>query len=162
MNIIFDFILDKKLSTHWKAYIFQSLYATLTVFLVIFMLQLEHAEIVASIGASAFIVFVSPKSEAAQKRNLIGGHAIGLIVGSLFSLIPHNTILSCSAVFAFSVGLTIFLMVITDTEHPPAAGTALGVAIIGLSPILIVSMVTSIGILALIQHLFRNRLVNLV
>jgi CBS-domain-containing membrane protein len=134
----------------------------MTVFLVILLLQLERVVIIASIGASAFIVFAMPQSITAKRRNLIGGHTIGLLVGSLFGLVPHPSTLLCAVLYALCVGATIFLMVATDTEHPPAAGTALGVAMMGLSPTLVVSMVTSILVLALVHHLFRSRLLDLV
>ena len=32
--------------------------------------------------------------------------------------------------YALAVGLSIFVMVVTDTEHPPASGTALGIAML--------------------------------
>jgi len=134
----------------------------MAVFLVILLLQLEQVVIIASIGASAFIEFAMPQSITAKERNLIGGHIIGLLVGSLFGLVPQPSALLCAVLYALCVGGTIFLMVATDTEHPPAAGTALGVAMIGLSPTLVVSVVTSIIVLALVHHLLRFRLLDLV
>jgi len=162
MNMFRYLHLDKKLSLHWRRYVLQSLYATMAVFLVILLLQLERVVIIASIGASAFIVFAMPQSITAKSRNLIGGHIIGLLVGSLFGLVPQPSTLLCAVLYALCVGVTIFLMVATDTEHPPAAGTALGVAMIGLSPTLVVSVVTSIMLLALVHHLLRFRLLDLV
>ena len=162
MNMFRYLHLDKKLSLHWRRYVLQSLYATMAVFLVILLLQLEQVVIIASIGASAFIEFAMPQSITAKERNLIGGHIIGLLVGSLFGLVPQPSALLCAVLYALCVGGTIFLMVATDTEHPPAAGTALGVAMIGLSPTLVVSVVTSIIVLALVHHLLRFRLLDLV
>ncbi|MHA1860605.1 MAG: HPP family protein, partial [Candidatus Asgardarchaeia archaeon] len=117
----------------WKNYILQSLLATLTIFIVLLLLSMEHAVIIASIGATSFIVFAMPKSITARPRNVIGGHMVGLISGSLFSLIPSHSFLFSITLYSFAVGLSIFMMVVTDTEHPPAAGTALGVVVKGFS-----------------------------
>ena len=46
--------------------------------------------VVASIGATAFIVFAMPKSIAASPHRIIGGHVIGLISGLLVALIPQE------------------------------------------------------------------------
>jgi hypothetical protein len=68
--------IDKKLSLHWRQYVLQSLYATMAVFLVLLLLHMQRAVIIASIGASAFIVFAMPQSITAKRRNLVGGHVI--------------------------------------------------------------------------------------
>ncbi len=62
---------------------------------------------------------------------------------------------------AFAVGLSIFIMVATDTEHPPAAGTALGVVTLGFSMKLILTVLISISFLAGVHYLFKNRLRDL-
>ena len=59
---------------HWKNYVMQSLLATMSVFIVLYFLSLQHAVIIASIGATAFIVFAMPDSVTAQARNVIGGN----------------------------------------------------------------------------------------
>ncbi len=151
-----------KPSPHWGRYALQSLYATAAVFIVVLVLQVERLVIVASIGASAFIVFAMPRSITARTRNLVGGHIIGLSVGSLFGLVPQSSTLLSAALYALCVGLTTFLMVTTDTEHPPAAGTALGVAMMGLSPTLAISVVTSVVALAIAHHFLKPKLVDLV
>ncbi len=137
----------------WKNYTFQSLLATLTTFVVLLLLSMEHAVIIASIGATAFIVFAMPKSITAKPRSVIGGHLVGLLSGSLCSLIPHPSFLQSVIVYSLAVGLSIFVMVIADTEHPPASGTALGVAIMGPSPGVMIAVVTSAVTLSL-AHCF--------
>ena len=79
----------KELRLYWKNYVFQSLFATLAIFIVLLTLSLQEAVIIASIGATTFIVFAMPKSITAKPRNVIGGHIVGLISGSLCALIPH-------------------------------------------------------------------------
>ena len=135
---------------HWKNYVFQSLLATASIFLVLIILDMDEAVLIASLGATAFVVFALPEKFTAYPRNVIGGHFVGLLCGffgiiALHFLPADNNILQ-NAIYAFTVGLSIFIMTITDTEHPPAAGssaldnpgqpqagTALGVVIKGLA-----------------------------
>jgi CBS-domain-containing membrane protein len=91
---------------------------------------------VAALGASTFIVFAMLGSLTAEARRLIGGHAVGLLSGALcyliflsghFEQLTTNSELILIVAGALAVGLPIFFMTITDTEHPPAATTALGI-----------------------------------
>ena len=146
---------------HWRNYVFQSLFATVAVFVVLYFLTLQNAVIIASIGATAFIVFAMPKALTANARNVIGGHVVGLFWGFVFSLIPHATLFGSLFCYSAAVGLSIFTMVVTDTEHPPASGTALGVAITGMHPNVLVTVVLSIVLLSLIHHFFKPYLRDL-
>lgn len=146
---------------YWKHYVFQCLLATFVVFIVLLALSLKNAVIISSIGATAFIVFAMPKMVTANPRNVIGGHAMGLIIGSLCFLIPHSTVINAALSYSFAVGLVIFLMVVTDTEHPPAAATALGFAISGFSLNTALALISSILVLSLVHYFFRNRLKDL-
>ena len=151
---------------YWKNYVFQSLLATFIIFVLILSLSIrDDAVIIASIGATTFIVFAMPNNVIAKPRNLIGGHLVGLACGIVCSLIPnpafiHPTI-AHSLVYALAVGLSIFIMVVIDTEHPPASATALGVAIKGFSVNVTVALIASIVILALIHRLFKRHLRDL-
>jgi len=49
-----------------------------------------------------------------------------------------------------------YLMVALDAEHPPAGGTALGVAITGFSPSVMIAVLTSSIVLSL-AHRFSKR-----
>ena len=87
-----------------------------------------HAAIVVAIASTVFTVFIIPNSVAATPRKVIGGHVVAVIVGSVLYAIlnipPMDAVANDSgyiidAIAALSVGLSIFLMVVTDTEHPP-------------------------------------------
>jgi CBS-domain-containing membrane protein len=69
---------------YWKHYVLQSLFATVAVLIVLYFLSLQNAVIIASIGATAFIVFAMPDYVTAQPRNVIGGHLVGLFWGLCF------------------------------------------------------------------------------
>ena len=131
---------------------------TLLVFLV---LTAEHVVIIASIGATAFIVFAMPKNITARPRRVIGGHIVGLITGSLVSLIPHSNSVLLACVCALAVGISMFLMVALDVEHPPASGTALGIAIAGFSSGVILTVLTSSILLSLAHRFLRRYLRDL-
>ena len=107
----------EEFSLYWKHYVLQSILATLSVFIVLYFLSLQEAVIIASIGATAFIVFTMPNNITAQSRNVIGGHLIGLFYGFLFSLIPHSALIFSILIYSLAVGASIFTMVVTDTEH---------------------------------------------
>lgn len=156
----------REFSSHWKNYLLQSFIATIAIFIVITSLSIqEHPIFIASIGATTFIVFAMPNDPAAKPVCIIGGHIVGLACGFLCALIPHTNFISPivaeSLIYALAVGLSIFVMVVTDTEHPPAAGTALGTAIKGLSLSVTLGIVVSAVILSLIHYLFRKHLKDL-
>lgn len=151
----------EELRLFWKNYVFQSVFAVFAIFIVLLFLRLEHAAIIAPIGSTAFIVFAMPRSVTAKPRNVIGGHSVGLICGSLCALIPASSSLHSTIVYALAIGLSILLMVITDTGHPPASGTALGVAVRGFSLDITIAVMTSAIILSLIHHLFKRHLKDL-
>lgn len=151
----------KELRLFWKNYLFQSLFATVATFIVLSFLSPQQAVIEASIGSTIFIVFAMPKSVTAKPRNVIGGHSVGLIFGSLCALIPHPSFLHSIVVYSLAVGLSILIMVITNTEHPPASGTALGVVMKGFSPNVAIAVITSAIILSLIHHFFKRYLRDL-
>jgi CBS-domain-containing membrane protein len=152
---------DKNTPILWRRCIIQSLYAILVIFLLILLLRTNGMVIITSMAASTFIVFARPHSNPARGRNLVGGHFIGLVIGLLFGLVPRETTLIYELTCALSVGFTIFLMAISATEHPPAAGTALAVSMTSFSINVVLSLVVCIIVLALAHHLLRAKLVNL-
>jgi CBS-domain-containing membrane protein len=163
--------IDKSFIRAPKKYIIQSLVAVLIVGLILFFWgSLTHAVIVAGLGASSFIVFAMPHSIASQPRRLIGGHIIGMACGTVahFGLLagPLGALTGSWEhmpwiAAAVAVGLSIFLMPITDTEHPPAASSALGIAIDPWSYLIIIFILLfSIG-LAIAKRVLRNYLIDL-
>lgn len=151
----------RELRAYWKYYVFQSFFAVVTLFIVLLALRMEHPVKIASIGSSAFIVFAMPNSITAKPRNVIGGHVVGLICGSLCALIPSTTLYHSALVYSLAVGLSIFIMVVIDMEHPPASGTALGFAITGFSDEATIAVMASTVVLALIHRIFRISLKDL-
>jgi CBS domain-containing membrane protein len=89
--------------------------------------EYENIFLIGSFGASSVLVYGSIQSPLAQPRNLVGGHVVSAVVGvTAFKFFPD--IIWLSAPFAVSV--SIVLMQITKTLHPPGGATAL-IAVIG-------------------------------
>jgi len=145
----------------WKPYVLQSAVAGLTSFMILLFLSVEHAVVIAAMGASAFIVFARPFDLTARPRNLIGGHMIGFIVGSLCALIPHEGTMVGLAVYSLAVGLSVFLMVLLYMQHPPAAATALGMAMRGPSEQAFAAILTITIVLSVVHLVLRPHLRNL-
>jgi len=83
--------------------------------------------IIGSFGASAVLIYGAIHSPLAQPRNLIGGHLLSAIIGvSIYKILPDYMILSS----ALAVSVSIVVMQITLTLHPPGGATAL-IAVIG-------------------------------
>jgi CBS domain-containing membrane protein len=77
--------------------------------------------IVASMGASAVLVFVRPASPFSQPWPVIGGNVIAALAGLLAGRITGSPALGC----ALAVGLAIAGMSLARALHPPGGGTAL-------------------------------------
>ena len=154
--------IDVKFKKMCNYYIAQSFFASVAVFIVLLVLGLQRAVIIASIGASAFIVFAMPSSVTAQSRNIIGGYLVGLTAGSLCALVSYNSFLLSIIMYSFAVGISIFVMVTTNTEHPPASGITLGIAIGGLSLQVVITIIVSAVVLSAYHHFFKHRLKDLI
>ena len=117
-------ILDENLREKWKNYIWQGAVAGLTVIAITTVLaDFLDLILIAAIGSTAFVVFALPDTRTARARNVIGGHALCILAGISCSFLGMPRLQGGLAVaFGFS------LMVTTNTEHPPAAGTALALA----------------------------------
>ena len=132
-------ILDPRFSRYSYNYFIQAGLAACSMLLIlVFVDSQADAALAAGLGASVAIVFIHPASAAGRYRSLIGGHALGLVLGTTFSFFLFNSPPSgflgdmpwlFDVVLAFSVGVMILVMAVTDTEHPPAVGTLLGVPV---------------------------------
>jgi CBS-domain-containing membrane protein len=154
--------IDSRFRPHWRHYVLQSGLATVTVFGVLLALHHQNLVVAASLAATAFTVFAMPNSVTARTRNVVGGHLTGIVIGSIFAVLPMGHFAEREAFYALAVGCSMFLMAITNTEHPPAAGTALGMVIAGFSWRLGIGALIGVSILSLIQRLLRPLLIDLV
>lgn len=132
-------IIDSKVRKNLWRYLSQCFLATLTILAVLLFLDvLKEAAIIAALGSSAFIVFTMPTRYSSDPRRLIGGYMVGLLIGCSFYVLSTSTIfaalisdrqLSLVIFASLAVGIAMFIMAVTNTEHAPAAGIALGLVL---------------------------------
>jgi len=93
--------------------------------------------LIAALGASTFIAFAVPLSLHSGPRHMIGGYLVGMLAGGLMdtlnaSIHVANPVVGHIIMIVFgalAISLAMFLMVVTRTEHPPAAALALGLVL---------------------------------
>jgi len=82
--------------------------------------------VLASMGASTFLVFVVPHSPMSQPWPVVGGHLLSSIIGVACAQWLHNPALAT----ATAVALSILVMHWLRCLHPPSAATAM-IAVLG-------------------------------
>jgi len=122
----------------------------------------DYVFLIGSFGASCVLVYGVIQSPLAQPRNLIGGHVISAIVGVTAAKLFPDMIWLASAV---AVALSIVMMQITKTLHPPGGATALiavtgSPAIIKLGYWYVISPVLSGATILLIVALVFNNMTS--
>ena len=111
----------------------------------------DNPMIIASMGASAIILFFIPGSPLAQPWPFVGGQLISAVVGMACAL----NIADISTAAATAVGASILLMLILRCLHPPGAATSL-------APIMAGSSISSLGYSFVIVPVGINVLIMLV
>jgi len=119
----------------------------------------DNLFLIGSFGASSVLIYGAIQSPLAQPRNLIGGHLVSALIGVTVNWFLPDIIWLTAPL---AVSLSIVMMQVTKTLHPPGGATAL-IAVIGsekvkalgylyvLSPVLSGSL-----ILLLVAFIFNN------
>lgn len=164
-------IFDEKARRNIRPYFIQCGLASVTILVILIFLDvIKHTAIIATLGSSVFLIFALPSAYSSRPRPLLGGYLIAILIGSLFYFLSTLSILermpiSVHTIYivlgAIAVGLAIFVMVVTDTEHAPAAGMSLGLVLNTWDYKTLLFVIAAVGLLALIRHLFRSWLVDL-
>jgi CBS-domain-containing membrane protein len=135
-----------------------------------FVNSLSTAAIAAGLASSVVGIFINPSNRTSRIRSVVGGHGVALVLGSIFTLIlyldPVETYLVDmehlrNLSYAFTVGVAVLLMAITNTEHPPAAGTAIGMASREFDIFVFFSIIGAVFVLAVIKLALRPHLRDL-
>lgn len=164
-------IIDKKFKHNVPRYLLQCALATLIIAIVLVFLDvLTHTATVAALGASSFIAFTMPAYDVSKPRYMIGGYLVGMSTGCFCHFLslspwvasllvsPRTSSVVCSAL---SVGLAIFLMVVTDTEHAPATSVALGLTLEKWDYLTLVFVLCGIILISTLKSLLKPLLKNL-
>jgi len=161
---------DGNFRSNKARYVLQCLLATVAVMVMLaVMSSIANPAVMAALGASAFIAFTMPETKSSQPRIMIGGYVAGIAVGSaccglvLLLVGPAATQPTWLPVVAggVAVGLAIFAMVVTNTEHPPAASLTLGLVLGEWATLTVVVVLVGIVVLCAIKRLLRPVLRNL-
>ena len=127
--------------------------------------------VIVTVASTAFIIFAIPHSVASQTRRIVGGHVVGVLAGAAFvgvAAIPgldgaiEQSRLVWALVACGAVGLATFAMVVTDTEHPPAAATCLALALGGASWSSVAFILIGAACFSVIRLVLRGRLIDLI
>ena len=174
---------DPETGEHWTwrdpgfvrypwAFVIQAVAATVVMLVILtFVNSLSSAAIAAGLASSVVGIFISPSSRTARVRSVAGGHGLSLLLGSAFAilfiagpvenfLLERHMILNMT--LAIAVGLSMLLMAITNTEHPPAAGTALGMASREFDILIFLSIIGAVALLSVMKLVLRPYLRDLV
>jgi CBS-domain-containing membrane protein len=155
----------------YKRYALQCGMAGVVVLILLLVLDaVTQTVLIAALGASAFIAFAVPRSLHSDPRCLIGGYLIGMISGVTMSLVhslffmsgttlSHAVMIICGAL---AISFTMFLMVITRTEHPPAAALALGLVLNQWDPLTLGVVLIGVIALSLVKQLVLPLLMDLI
>lgn len=164
-------IFDDHFSQNKGKYVSQCLLATFAIFATLLSLNIVPNDVViASMGATSFTVFAMPHKDISRARYVLGGYVIGVTLGSICYFLARSV--SPSEFYfialyhdeffgAIAVGFTMFLMVILNSEHPPAAACALGLVIDQWSIRAIIVLFLGLVLILSYRHLFRRFMINL-
>ena len=135
------------LSENNKNILISSLGAFLCMFLIAYFNSIDQTNIwlIPPFGASLVLVMAVHDSPLAKPRNVFFGHVFSASSGVLMFYFLGGTPLSIS----LGVSLAIFIMLITNTTHPPAGANPV-IAILGAKSFEFVIMPVAIGALFIV------------
>jgi CBS-domain-containing membrane protein len=161
--------IDPKFTHSWRAYVGQSAIAAGLLWIVLLTEDIiANGVVIAAIASSVAIVFLVPHSVASAPSRILGGHLAAVVaayvVVSIGLGVPGSV--AGAAWFvdlsgALSLGLVVLLMAVTNTEHPPAAGSALGLAVRHTPLEAVLFIITAAVIVAAARVVLAPRLRNL-
>ena len=156
---------------NYLRYALQCSLAGFVVLALLFVLDaVTQTVLIAALGSTAFIAFAVPRSPRSAPRDLIGGYLVGMIAGTLMSLIHYQfgtpgTFLFHAAMVvcgALAISLAMFGMVVTRTEHPPAAALALGLVLNHWDPLTLAVVLIGVITISLVKQLILPLLLDLI
>ena len=164
-------IIDRKFRQNKLHYLFQCGLAGLAMLAVLLFLNvLEHTAILASLGSTAFVIFTVPRSYLSRPRPVIGGYLVAIATGwpchelqawqAVGGLAGPETSLIIFG--ALAVAAAILAMALTNTEHAPAAGVALGLVLNPWDYVTLTFIFGAALFFSLMRWLLKDRLMDLI
>jgi len=132
MNDFIRFLGVQKDTTAHKEKVISAAGGFLGIFLILqitnyFLPGIAGALIVASMGASAVLLFAVPHGPLSQPWPLIGGHVISAIIGVSVRMLVPDMFLAAALAVGISIGAMYYLRCI----HPPGGASALAAVVSG-------------------------------
>jgi CBS domain-containing membrane protein len=161
---------DRLRRENLNRYFLQCTLAFLVVLILLLVLDaVTQTVLIAALGASTFIAFVVPRSLHSDARHMIGGYLAGILAGALMGTLNTTMHISDVAIAhsvtiifgALATGFAMFIMVVTKTEHPPAAALALGLVLNEWDLITLVVVIAGIVALSIFKRLVLPMLMDL-
>ena len=132
------YLLDPKFRHRYEQCFLRAFLAFVAMAIILLFVESpSSAAIAAGLGSSVVGIFINPNGATARLRAMVGGDTMALLLGSVFSFILFAGSIETftvdhsqfhALIMALSVGLLFLVMAITDTDHPPAGGIAIGMA----------------------------------
>ena len=163
-------LIDPKFYNKKGRYLFQSLLAALTLFLILLVgVEIADGAIIAGIAGSTALIFFAPRSYASSTRRILGGHTLAILVTvimfNIFSLFADLSTASNFIIYFYSsssLAALILLEGILNCEHAPSAGCLLGLTIGGINLDAIIFIILSALILSLLRLVLFNWIKNII
>ncbi len=162
---------DPGFASYPRTFAFQAVLATGVMLAILtFVDSLSSAAIAAGLASSVVGIFIAPSNRTARIRSVVGGHGVALLLGAAFSFLlfldPVEAYLLEEPIMqnislAMAVGVAMLFMAFTNSEHPPAAGTALGMASREFDLLIFFSIIGAVALLAVMKLAIRPYLRDL-
>jgi len=155
---------------HVRRYLVQCGLAGIVVLLLLLVLDaVTQTVLIAALGASSFIAFAVPRSAHSGPRHMIGGYLVGIVAGCTTGFLheamhiqnfalDHAAMIVCGALATAGAMLA---MVVTRTEHPPAAALALGLVLNEWNMLTIGVVLAGVVALSVVKRIVQPALMDL-
>lgn len=158
-------------TTNVRRYAIQCALATVVVLILLVGLDaVTQTVLIAAFGSTTFIAFAVPRSMVSGPRYLIGGYLVGMFAGTVMSTLhaslgiadPFMAEAGLVVLGALATGIAMFLMVVTKTEHPPAAALALGLVMNEWNALTLLVLIAGVSVLCVFKRIVLPHLMDLV
>ncbi len=161
---------DRLRKDRLRRYALQCSLATAVVLILLVALDaVTQTVLIAALGATTFIAFAVPRSLVSSPRCLIGGYVVGMFAGTLMSTLNTSfgltdPVMGNAGLIVFgalATGIAMFLMVVTKTEHPPAAALALGLVMNEWTMLTLAVIIVGVSVLCLSKRVVLPHLMDI-
>lgn len=155
---------------HWALYVLGNTALSIGLLAVVAMIM-RSPFVFPSLGPTAYLLFIAPVAAGSSPRNVILGHAIGILCGygalvatgltDMSSALDEDINLARVIAAAMSLGATGALMIFWNIDHAPACATTLIISLGFISdPLQLLVMEVAVMVLV-VQAFVANRIMGI-